>query len=146
MKKQIYWPLLIALFLLTANSKVQAEVYLGEFCWQVFNPQGEPYWSYQFGLYEKEGGHFALYGSVYYDQNGPSASHGNAILIGNKVKMTIVSSDYEEGYGVWSETFSALLNQATLNGTWNSLSLEIDDGVNLLPVHQEGTIDNIPCL
>lgn len=147
MKKQIYLLLIISIFLFTTASKAQAEdKYLGQFCWQVFNSTGQPYWIYKFGVYEKEGGHLSLFGSISYGANGPSASHGNAIAIGNNIKMTIVSSDYEEAEGqVWSETFTATLNAATLSGEWNALSLESHDGINVLTKFQMGSMSPIAC-
>ena len=114
-------------------------------CWQVFNQSGEPFWKYKLGVYEKEGGHFVLLGSVDYD-NTLSASHGNAILAGDSIKLTLVSSDYEEGMEVWAETFAAKLNLSTLSGTWNALTLEKPDNENdVFGVHQRGSINLITC-
>lgn len=130
-----------------ANTNVLADKFLGHFCWQVFNSEGQPYWVYQFGVYEKEGGHLVLYGSVDYGANGISASHGNAVIVGGNIKMTLVSSDYEDGDGiVWSETFTAILNGSTLNGEWNALGLETSDGLNVDTVFQKGSISLTACL
>jgi hypothetical protein len=147
MKKQLCLLLLASLLLFATASKVlAAEKYHGEFCWQVFSNVGEPWWLYKFGVYEKEGGHLTLFGSVDYGANGISAAHGNAIIVGNNVKLTIVSSDYEDGDGeVWSETFTAVLSTSTFNGEWNALSLQSTDNVNVIPVVQKGTIDLIDC-
>ena len=140
MKKNINLSFVVGLFFLIIATESLADEYLGDFCWQVFNNEGEPYWTYEFGVYRKEGGHIALYGAIDYEQNGVSASHGNAIIVGGNIKMTIVSSDYEEGYGVWGETFNAKLNASTLSGDWNALSLETKDGQNVQPVFQFGTM------
>lgn len=147
MKKQLYSLLIASILLFTTASKaLAADKYLGEFCWQVFNSTGQPYWIYKFGVYEKEGGHLALFGAISYGANGPSASHGNAIVIGNNIKMTIVSSDYEEAEGeVWSETFTAILSASTLSGEWNALSLESDDGINVRTRFQMGSMSPIAC-
>lgn len=147
MKKQIYLSIIVSLFLFTMASKaLAADKYLGEFCWQVFNSTGQPYWIYKFGVYEKEGRHLALYGKISYGANGPSASHGNAIVIGSNIKMTIVSSDYEEAEGeVWSETFTAILNATTLSGEWNALSLETSDGINVITKFQMGSMSPTAC-
>lgn len=78
--------------------------------------------------------------------NGNSASHGNAIFVGNNIKLTLVSADREEGIQVWAETFAATLNSSTLNGIWNVLTLEINDGEDTSgSVHQRGTINQIAC-
>lgn len=144
--KRLFLLSLAGLFMFLTATKTFAEKFHGEFCWQVFNEFGDPYWRYKFGVYEKEGGHFVLYGSVDYGDNGISASHGNAIFVGDNIKLTIVSTDYEEGVEVWSETFAAKLNNATLSGSWNVLSLEIGEGENLVrPVHHRGTINLIAC-
>lgn len=146
MKKRIALSLTICLLMFTTATKVLADEFLGNFCWQVFNSNGQPYWVYQFGVYQKEGGHIVLYGSVDYGTNGVSASHGNAIIVGSNIKMTIVSSDYEDGDGeVWSETFTAILNRSTLDGEWNALSLETNDGANVRTVFQKGSISRIAC-
>ena len=144
MKKKLILLLLIGMFIFSTN--VFADKFHGNFCWQVFNSEGQPYWIYQFGVYEKEGGHLVLYGSVDYGANGISASHGNAIIVGGNIKMTIVSSDYEEDESeVWSETFTAILNPLTLSGEWNALSLETQDGRNVRTVFQKGSISQILC-
>ena len=148
MKKQIVLSLLIGAMLFTTSIKAQAETYLGELCWQVFNSDGEPFWTYKFGVYEKTGGHLALFGSVDYPNNANdlSASHGNAIVVGNNIKVTIVSSDYEIAAGeVWSETFNAILNATTLSGEWNALSLETNDGITVQTVYQKGSMSPIAC-
>ena len=147
MKKHICLSLLAGLLLFaTASKALAADKYLGEFCWQVFNSAGQPYWIYKFGVYEKEGGHLSLFGSIGYGANGPSAAHGNAISVGGNIKMTIVSSDYEEAEGqVWSETFTATLNASTLSGEWNALSLETDDGINVITKFQMGSMSPIAC-
>lgn len=52
-----------------------------------------------------------------------------------------MSADREEGIQVWAETFAA-----TLSGTWNALTLEINDGEDTPgSVHQRGTINLIVC-
>ncbi len=144
--KQLFLLLIagLVMFLTTTNSF--AEKYHGEFCWQVFSESGEPYWNYKLGIYEKEGGHVALYGSIDYGPNGISATHGNAVYIGDRIKFTLNSADYEEGMEVFAETFAAKLNSSTLNGTWNALTLEIfEDETFPSSVHQSGTISLIPC-
>ena len=144
--KQLSLLLIVGLVMFLTATKSFAEKYHGEFCWQVFNESGEPYWRYKLGIYEKEGGHIALYGSIDYGPNGISAAHGNAVHIGDSIKMTINSADYEEGMEVFAETFAAKLNSSTLNGTWNALTLEIFKNENFpSSVHQSGTISLISC-
>lgn len=133
-------------FTLLFSYQVHADKYLGEFCWQVFNEFRDPYWSYKFNVYEKEGANFALYGSVDYDINGISAAFGNAVITNDSIKVTITSGDHEEGTEIWSEFFLARLNKDTLSGTWNTLSMEIKEGENAVGLkHNRGTIDLIAC-
>ncbi|SER65517.1 hypothetical protein SAMN05421690_10493 [Nitrosomonas sp. Nm51] len=136
---------LAAIVMLAGAPYSLAETFRGEFCWQVFNQNNEPYWKYKFGVYEKEGGYFALFGSVDYE-NTLSAAHGNAILIGDSIKLTIVSSDREEGIEFWTETLAAKLSASTLSGTWNAIELVKRDGENdVFGSHQQGTINLVAC-
>ncbi len=138
--------LLSGTFLVFFASPSLADTYHGELCWQVFGSSQQPLWKYKFGIYEKAGGHLTLFGSIDYGPNGPSASHGNAIVIGNTIKITIVSSDYEDGDQVWSETVAVKLDSATLNGTWDALSLESDDGnTDVLGFRSRGAINLVAC-
>lgn len=144
--KQKFLLMVLSFILFSVTSNSFADKYYGEFCWQVFSESGEPYWRYQLGIYEKEGGHLALYGAIDYGANGKSASHGNAINVGDSIKLTLVSADREEGVEVWAETLAAKLDQSTLNGTWDALTLEIFDGEDFTEViYQRGTIDLIAC-
>ena len=136
---------LVGIIMLACVPNSIAETFRGEFCWQVFNQGGEPYWRYKFGVYQKEGGYFALFGSVDYE-NTLSAAHGNAVVVGDSVKLTIVSSDREEGLEFWTETFAAQLNPSTLNGTWNAIELVKRDGENdVFGIHQQRTINLVAC-
>lgn len=144
--KKLFLLLIVGSLPFLATTKSFADEYHGEFCWQVFSDSGEPFWRYKLGIYEKQGGHIALYGSIDYGANGISAAHGNAIFVGDSIKLTINSADYEEGIEVWAETFAAKLNGSTLSGTWNALTLEIFDDENVpSSVHQLGSINLIAC-
>lgn len=148
MNRKIVLSLLAGVVMASTASTAIAEKYLGNFCWQVVNENNQPFWKYNFGVYEKVGGHIALYGTIEYppNTNDISASHGNAIIVGNNIKVTIVSSDYEIAAGeVWSETFNAILNATTLSGEWNALSLETNDGITVRTVYQKGSMSPIPC-
>ena len=146
MKKLIYLSLLVGLFLFTTTSKSQAEVYLGEFCWQVFDDVGAPDWIYKFGIYQKEGGHYVLYGTS--SDSFTEVAHGNAEIVGSKVKMVIVGSgvgsDSDPSY-VWSDTFNAVLDISTLNGTWHVLGIDHDGVEGTTLDYINGTITSITC-
>lgn len=145
MKKSFLLLLAGSLFFLVATKSV-ADNFQGEFCWQVFNESNDPLWQYKFGVFEKEGGYIALYGTIDFGDNGISASHGNAVFAGDSIKLTITSGDYEENFLVWAETFMAKLDRTNFDGTWNALSLEIDAGTSdVKPTFQKGTIKNITC-
>ncbi len=143
MKKHIYLSLLLGLFLFPTASKSQ-ELYLGDFCWQIFKNE-VPAWVYKFGVYEKEGRHFALYGLEDAGGGRITAAHGNAELVGGNIVMTVVGSGYEEASGAFNETFNAVLDAATLGGTWHSLGVLYDPDDNRNPFHSNGTISLITC-
>jgi len=139
--------LLTGILLFLGSASLYAEKYHGEFCWQVYTDSNEPLWKYKFGVYEKEGGHLTLFGSIDYGANGLSASHGNVITLGDTIKMTLVSTDYEESdKQIWNETVAVKLDSTTLSGTWNALSLEHNDGEDeVLGYRDQGTINLIAC-
>jgi hypothetical protein len=144
--KQLLLLLIISLAMFFTTTKSFAEEFKGEFCWQVFSESGDPFWRYKLGVYEKAGGHIALFGSIDYGPNGISAAHGNAVRVGENIKMTLNSADNEEGMEVFAETFAAKLNNSTLNGTWNALTLELFEGQNqTTAIHQRGTINLVTC-
>ena len=144
--KQLFLLLIAGLIMFSTATKSFSEEFKGEFCWQVFSESGEQFWRYKLGVYEKAGGHIALFGSIDYGPNGISAAHGNAVRVGDSIKMTINSADNEEGMEVFAETFAAKLNNATLNGTWNALTLELFEGQNqTTAIHQRGTINLVAC-
>ncbi len=144
MKKHIYLSLLLGLLLFTTTSKSQAESYLGDFCWQIFENE-VPAWVYKFGVYEKEGRHFALYGTDNAGGGRITAAHGNAEIVDSNIVMTVVDSGYEEASGAFNETFNAVLDIATLGGTWHSLGVLYDPSDNRLPFHSNGTLSLITC-
>lgn len=106
-----------------------AEVFLGDFCWRIL-AQGEPIEDgsiYKLGVYQKDGGHFALYGVFDDDQ----AVHGSAERIGNTISLTLLgSADYIDE--VVSETVKATLDSATLNGSSHSIGTSIDLNTNII--------------
>ncbi len=120
-------------------------VYLGDFCWQVFDEAGAPDWVYTFGVYQKEGNHFALYGTDTDEDPGFAVAHGNAEIVGSVVKMTIVGSGVDSfDSSAWSETFSATLD-LNLSGTWRSLSMESNSVGGVVLEHSQGTIGLTTC-
>ena len=86
--------LVIAFLFFGFNLNVNAaEKYLGEFCWQMDEtpPDVDGSVIFKFGIYEKDGGHYALYGT---DDTG-TAVHGNAEEVGGNIVMAIVSPGYD---------------------------------------------------
>ncbi len=125
---------------LSFKSAKAEDVYLGDFCWQVFDDVGAPAWIYKFGVYANEGGHFVLYGT----DSLTDAAHGNAEIVGSEVKMTIVSSG-REGSGGFSEIFNASLDISTLSGTWRSVGDDYDGSNNRFEFIERGTMTRITC-
>lgn len=144
--KKLFFMYLVSFCFLISNSQAFAEKYLGKFCWQVFDEEKMPYWSFKFGVYEKEGNNFMLVGSVDYDANGVSAAHGNAISTNDGYKMTITAGDNEEGSEVWSKTFLAKLDKSTFNGTWDALFIEkVAGDSTVFLTHHSGSMDLVAC-
>lgn len=136
---------LMCLFFSFKSAKAE-DVYLGEFCWQVFDEAGAPDWVYKFGVYQKEGGHLVFYGTS--RDSFTEVAHGNAEIVGAEVKMVIVGSGVgsssDPNY-VWSDTFVAVLDISTLNGTWHVLGLDHDDVEGTNTDYINGTISLIIC-
>jgi len=130
---------------LSFKSAKAGEVYLGEICWQVFDDVGSPEWIYKLGVYQKEGGHYALYGTS--NDSFTEVAYGNAEIVGSEVKMVIVGSGIgsssDPNY-IWSDTFVAVLD-LSLNGTWHVLGLEHDAVEGTGSDYINGTISLIAC-
>lgn len=145
MKKHACLSLLIGLLLFATTSKSQAESYLGDFCWQMSSNE-IPVWIYKFGVYEKEGVNYALYGTGDDGQGGIGAAHGNAKTVGSNILMTIVGSGLDEVGGAWNETFTAVLSTSTLSGTWHNMGATHDNiGSAPVPYHTNGIVDPVAC-
>ncbi len=141
MKKLIFSTLLIGMFLVIGTSKSQAEVYLGEFCWQAASTVTPKSVVFIMGVYGKEGGHYTLYGKVLQDHN--TAIHGNAEIDESNVLITFVESGDINNFwpGTEGMIWNAVLNVSTLNGIYSSLELIPQQNV----VEDKGTMTSITC-
>ncbi len=145
MKKHICLSLLIGLLLFATTSKLQAESYLGDFCWQMIENE-TPVWIYKLGVYEKEGVHYTLYGTGDDGHGNIAAAHGNAEAVGSNIMMTIVGSGFDETNGAWKETVTAVLSVSTLSGIWHNMGASFDNtGSPQVPYHTNGTMAVITC-
>lgn len=143
MKTSLSFPALFGLLMFSMIPQSHAETYHGDFCWQVLINE-VPAWTYQFGVYQKDGGHYALYGREDNGLGEITAAHGNAAIVGDQVKMTIQGSGHTEAFGAWHESVSAVLEAATLSGTWHALGVSTDSGTPL-QFHSNGNIRLIAC-
>ena len=140
--RRMFVVLVIAFLFFGFNLNVKAaETYLGDLCWRV--DVASPYtdsWLYKFGVYGKDGGHYVLYGT----EDGETAVHGNAEVVGSTIVMAIVGSGYDiaDPSDHWTEFISAVLDLATLSGTFQAHSLESDTA---LTSHFTGTMTFISC-
>ena len=144
MEKHIFLSLLFSLLLFSIASKSHAETYHGDYCWQVLKEE-VPAWIYKFGVYEKEGGNYALYGKEDNGLGDITAVHGNATVVDTNIKLTIVGSGYTEEFGAWNETVSAVLSTSTLNGTWHAVGIIFDNSGSPRQYHTNGNINLITC-
>ncbi len=141
--RRMFVVLVIAFLFFGFNLNVKAaEKYLGEFCWQMDEtpPDVDGPMIYKFGVYKKDGDHIVLYGT----EDGETAAHGNAEVIGGNIVMTIVSPGYDiiDPSEHWTDFISAVLDPATLNGTFHAHALWSDTA---LPNHFTGTMTFINC-
>jgi len=105
----------------TSNS--QAEVYLGDFCWQADSTVTPKSVLLSIGVYQKDGGHIALFGKVFQGNN--TAIHGNAEIDGASVVMTLAESGDINNFwpGTEAMIWNAVLDRPALNGSYSSLEL-----------------------
>jgi hypothetical protein len=144
MMKKIFLSPLLGLFLISITFKSHAESYYGEFCWQTLINEA-PAWIYKFGVSRKEGGNYALYGREDNGLGEITPAHGNAIVVNDKIMLTILGSGHTKEHGAWSETVSAVLNVSTLSGIWHALGAIHDNSDSLRQFHSTGTINRIAC-
>ena len=144
MKKHTFLSLLLGFLLFVVGFKSHAETYHGDYCWQVLK-NDVPAWVYRFGVYEKEGGHYALYGREDNGLGDITAAHGNATLVESNIKMTIIGSGFTEQFGVWSETLNAILDSATLSGSWHALGVSYNNNGVPSQYYANGNINLITC-
>lgn len=145
MKNHTLMSLLFTFILFSMASKVHAETYRGDFCWQVFKGEN-PVWIYRFGVYEKQGGHYALYGREDNGSGSVTAAHGSAAIVGSDVKLAIISAGYSEASDeAWGDTLSAILNISTLSGVWHALGAVSDGSESTRQYHITGNINRITC-
>ncbi|SFP98118.1 hypothetical protein SAMN05216419_104124 [Nitrosomonas cryotolerans] len=142
--KYIYLSLLVSLPLLTISFKSHAETYHGDFCWQILENE-VPAWSYKLGVYEKEGGQYALYGTEDNGLGDITAAHGNAAVVGDNIKLIITGSGYTQEAGTWSETLNAMLSTSTLSGNWHVVGVLFDTSNTPQQYHSNGSIEPIAC-
>ena len=93
---------------------------------------------FKFGVYQKDGGHFVLYGTES-SVDGEKAVHGNAEVVGGNIVMTIISSGYDitDPGDHWTDFISAVLDLDTKNGTFHAHALWSDTA---FPNHFTGTM------
>lgn len=131
----------IGLFIGINLSKAEASAFLGDFCWQASSTMTPKSVLLRIGVAEMGGGHFALYGKVFQGNN--TAMHGNAEIDGSNVLITLVESGDINSFWPGTEAllWNAVLNLATLNGTYSSLEVIPQQNV----VEDEGTMTLITC-
>ena len=123
---------------------VRAETYLGDFCWQMSFEGSPETGSLKLGVYEKDGGHFELYGTIS-DDGSTTAILGSAEIIGDEVYLTAVDSGFISDL-ILSNTTNAVLNASTLNGTFTRSFLVVDSETTFVDVFFSiGTLTLIDC-
>ena len=90
---------------------------------------------------KKEGGHYELSGS----DTDLSVYHGNAVIVGNIVRLNLSLSGTDNTGEVWTGNMIGSLNPATLDGTWIFMGLWSDVGVPPTPERTTGSMIRIQC-
>ena len=147
--------LVFGVFGLTAKAQA-AETYMGDFCWEVDMPVGDAVDAImKLSIYEKDGGQFALFGSV-------EATEvllvlpvlGNAVVSGDKILLNALTSHVAQGEiegetGAVAEVWMAELDSVTLSGAFHGLSINFfegeDDVDSAHAGHDPGTLTFITC-
>ena len=143
MRKLVYSALLIGLILVIGASECQAEEYLGEFCWRLDITTSGASTIFKSGVYEKEGGHYVLYGKSL-DFN--VAIHGNAERYGSNIVMTFVMSGVSPDTGdKFGNICNAVLDASTLNGTFYWVGTQYSPGGEVGNHYDYGTMTLITC-
>ncbi len=151
--------LLVGLILLGAIPESRADVYYGDICWQVNNAtdiswqaggiqtsqQTSSQAILRLGTYQKEGGHYALYGKASsIDMATVAAAHGNAEVQGNSILMTLTYA----GAGStdkFNDIVNAVLDAQTLNGTFAEIGTHYNNSGPLGIHYGDGTMTKITC-
>jgi hypothetical protein len=136
--------LALVVFVLGTAPEARAETFLGDFCWQI-NFQGSPGTGLlKLGVYEKEGGHFALYGTIF-DGSATTPINGNAEIIDGQVLLTGLDSIFTSP-DIFSNVSNAALDLSTLNGSFSRMILEVDTAQTTFDVlFILGTLTLISC-
>jgi hypothetical protein len=113
--------LMAVLAMLLAPKTTAAEIYVGDYCWNVYAIYG-PTYLLKMEIHVKDGGDYAFNGTLTRDSS-VVALNANAEIVGNEVLVTglepAVSSRVDAGRtGLLDHTFIALLDKSTLHGTY----------------------------
>ncbi len=151
LKYRVTVALAITTFLLfgfCARSVMSAESFLGDVCWRIdVTSPFESSTTLKLGLYKKDGGHFVLYGTAYWqdpltDVIYTGVVHGNMEVVGNNFFTNLESKGSDEEWQ-WSENISGTLSidPFTLSGPFKGYASE-DSFTNF---EISGTMTWIPC-
>lgn len=150
LKRAIVITMAVLVFGLVAKANA-ADTYLGDFCWTIPDrPDIDNL--LKLGVYEKEGGHFTLYGTETFSDEfgfkGIGAVNGNAEVVGNEILVTVTGTD--DGIDIIPTTFSstiqATLDAGTLSGTVHIMGLvQYASEGDVLPFSIHGDMTLITC-
>ena len=116
---------IMVFFTWVSVSTVNAGTYIGDFCWrwEISAEGGTETGIIRVAVTDMGNGHYFLNGKII-EEDEPSiqATHGNAEIAGDKVYMTLntTEADHEE---MCAYTIYVVLNWPSLNGTFESIGL-----------------------
>ncbi len=167
MVKSMRFSLLVGVIMFDPGTQSLADTYHGDLCWQanygteISWQAGDPSQSsppttsqaaLRLGTYQKDGGHYALYGRVSGStESTVYAAHGNAEANGDSILMTLVLGGVSSTDNPFSDIFTAVLNAQTLNGTFSAVGTHYTNSGQLgnsskLGIHSgSGTLTLVTC-
>ena len=112
----------------------------GWMCWEYTNSEGTQ--TLKFRVSNIGGGQYLLSGK---SGSGDSIGHGSAVIKGDSVQMIITYSG-KDNESMWIGTGFAVLDKATLNGTWEAIDTDRDySGGKITTQYIPGTFISVSC-
>jgi len=127
------------------SSNVEASDYLGDFCWTIAH-ENVPMGIAKASVLDIGGGQYLLSGKMTDSDGNVYIGHANALFEGDNILLTI-SGSASSNQGMLGGTVHVVLENFTLNGTWQSVGLDVsyaDDSINTDKENGSATLISCP--